>query len=115
MYHLGRSEAQGHDDETVDTDPIPLTDALRQLDTHMPLAKFSSYSAKLTASGFYYAQSVVDSKGDPGVFVHHDGVGMPRGLVPTFLREMTKIVENAANAKRHRLEDISPVVVEDAE
>ncbi|VDC02748.1 unnamed protein product [Peniophora sp. CBMAI 1063] len=103
-------------DDAVEEDPILLRDALRQLDARLPKAKFSSYAAKLEEMGFYYAQSIVDSKDDRDIFLRREnGVGMPPGLVPTFLRETEAVIIKAKEAKRRRIqhgkENMPPAII----
>lgn len=100
-------------DETVEEDFILLRDALLQLDARMPASKFPSYADKLEANGFAYAQNVVHSKHERDLFTRD--VGMPRGLVPTFLHEVEAIVRKAKTAKRARLatgkENLAPEII----
>lgn len=81
----------------------------------MPASKFPSYADKLEANGFAYAQNVVHSKHERDLFTRD--VGMPRGLVPTFLHEVEAIVRKAKTAKRARLvtatekENLAPEII----
>ncbi|KAI0686020.1 hypothetical protein BC835DRAFT_1420706 [Cytidiella melzeri] len=91
------------DDELNTEDPlILLTDILQRLHERMPAANLPSYAEQFKAHGFYYAQNIVDSKDDLHLFT--DLVGLPPGMVRTFVREVSAIVTQLGSAKRQRIE-----------
>ncbi|EPQ59950.1 hypothetical protein GLOTRDRAFT_89604 [Gloeophyllum trabeum ATCC 11539] len=82
------------DDLEEEEEPVPIVEVLQALDVKQPLANYPTYEQALARHGIYYARNALDFDTE----FYAEEVGMPKGLIVSFLRKARALVLDSFRA-----------------